>query len=76
MVSKASEAAPTDISILVKASPAGKKMAAQNLDNLSCNTLQNMLREAGLKVSGRKHELINRIEKHSVPRNERDPMFG
>ena len=76
LVSKASKAAPTDISILVKASPVGKKVAGQNLNNLSCNTLQNMLREAGLKVSGRKHELINRLERHSVPRNERDPMFG
>ena len=52
------------------------------LDNLMLNSPQAMraskdlLREASLKVGGRKQELIDRLEKHSLPRVEHDPMHG
>ena len=59
----------------LKAPPA-REQPAKDLNNLNCNQLKDLLREASLKVGGRKQELIDRLEKHSLPRVEHDPMHG
>mgnify|MGYP001114294011 CR=1 FL=1 len=59
----------------IKAPPA-REQPAKDLNNLNCNQLKDLLREADLKVGGRKQELINRLEKHNLPRVENDPMHG
>jgi hypothetical protein len=59
----------------LKAPPAPKQ-PARDLNNLNCNQLKDLLREANLKVGGRKQELIDRLEMHSLPRVEHDPMHG
>ena len=59
----------------LKAPPA-REQPAKDLNNLNCNQLRDLLREASLKVGGRKQELIDRLEKHSLPRVEHDPMHG
>ena len=59
----------------LKAPPA-REQPAKDLNNLNCNQLKDLLREASLKVGGRKQELIDRLEKHSLPRVKHDPMHG
>ena len=56
--------------------PPAREQPAKDLNNLNCNQLKDLLREADLKVGGRKQELINRLEKHNLPRVENDPMHG
>ena len=56
--------------------PPAREQPAKDLNNLNCNQLKDLLREASLKVGGRKQELIDRLEKHSLPRVEHDPMHG
>ena len=56
--------------------PPAPEQPPKDLNNLNCNQLKDLLREADLKVGGRKQELINRIEKHNLPRVENDPMHG
>ena len=56
--------------------PPAREQPAKDLNNLNMNQLKDLLREASLKVGGRKQELIDRLEKHSLPRVEHDPMHG
>ncbi len=56
--------------------PPAPEQPPKDLNNLNCNQLKDLLREADLKVGGRKQELINRLEKHNLPRVENDPMHG
>jgi hypothetical protein len=56
--------------------PPAPEQPPKDLNNLNCNQLKDLLREASLKVGGRKQELIDRLEKHSLPRVEHDPMHG